>query len=176
MKQPISGVLPAELGEVTAMTIWPGITALATPPLGRLGCTLGRLYSLRLGIGSILTLGNLLALLSIPLALQMFVVSLLPGFSRRYVLTNRRVVVQRKKFSWGAPWVDEMAVALDNFDQIEVVVQKGQDWYPAGDLVFCKGEVETLRLLGVSRPETFRQTCLKAHAAYVGLQQATATV
>jgi hypothetical protein len=35
--------------------------------------------------------------------------------------------------------------------------------------------METLRLLGVSRPETFRQTCLKAHAAYVGVQQATAT-
>jgi hypothetical protein len=89
------------------------------------------------------------------------------------VLTNRRVLVQRKKFSWKAPWVDEMSVSLDNFDQIEVVVQKGQDWYPAGDLVFRNGDVETLRLLGIVRPETFRRTCLKAHASYVGVQKAT---
>lgn len=173
MKQAIAGVAPVGDNEVTSMTVWPGNTSVHTPPLGRLGCLLGRLYNIRFGLGSILTVGNLLALASIPIALQLFVVSLLPGFARRYVLTNRRVLVQRKKFSWRAPWVDEMAVSLDNFDQIEVVVQKGQDWYPAGDLVFRNGDVETLRLLGIVRPETFRRTCLKAHASYVGVQKAT---
>ena len=174
MKQAIAGVAPASSDEVTSMVVWPGITALSTPPLGRLGCTLGRLYRLRLGVGSILTLGNLFALISIPIALQMFLFGLLPGIARRYVLTNRRVVVQKKKLSWSAPWVDEMAVGLDNFNVIDVVVLGGQDWYPAGDLIFRNGDVETLRLVGVKRPETFRRTCLKAHASYVGVREVLA--
>ena len=172
MGQAIAGVAPSQVTEVTSMVVWPGLTALSTPPLGRLGCTLGRLYAIKVGIGSILTLGNLFALLSIPLALQMFIASLLPGFARRYVLTNRRVIVERKQFSWSAKWIGEMAVSLDNFDAIDVIVQPGQAWYPAGDLIFRKGDVETFRLVGVTRPETFRRTCLKAHASFVGVQEA----
>ena len=171
MTQPIAGVAPPTSSEVTSMVVWPGLTALSTPPLGRLGCTLGRLYSVQLGIGNIFTLGNLLALLSIPLALQMFFAGLLPGLARRYVLTNRRVIVQRRQFSWSAKWVEEMSVGLDNFDAVDVVVLPGQAWYPAGDLIFRNGDVETFRLLGVMRPETFRRTCLKAHTSFVGVKQ-----
>ena len=172
MKQAIAGVAPCQIDEVTNMTVWPTITAMHTPPFGRLGCTLGRMYSVKIGIGPILTLGNMFALLSIPVALQMFFFSLLPGICRRYRLTNRRIIVERKKFSWKSPWVEERSVSLDNFDAIDVVVLKGQDWYPAGDLVFRKGDVEKLRLPGVSRPETYRQTCLKAHISFVGVQKA----
>lgn len=66
MKQAISGVAPSESGEVTSMTVWPTITSLRTPPFGRLGCTLGRLYGIRWGLGRIFTVGNIIALLSIP--------------------------------------------------------------------------------------------------------------
>ena len=171
MTQPIAGVAPSTASEVTSMVVWPGLTALSTPPFGRLGCTLGRLYSIQTGIGNILTLGNLFALMSIPIALQMFFAGLLPGIARRYVLTNRRVIVERLQFSWSAKWVEEMAVSLDNFDSIEVIVLPGQAWYPAGDLIFRNGDVETFRLIGVMRPETFRRTCLKAHTSFVGVQQ-----
>lgn len=175
MGQAIAGVAPAQEAEVTSMVVWPGLTALSTPPLGRLGCTLGRLYSIRTGVGNIFTLGNFFVIASIPLALQMFIAGLLPGLARRYVLTNRRVIVERKQFSWSSKWVEEMAVRLDNFDAIDVVVLPGQAWYPAGDLVFRKGDVETFRLFGVTRPETFRRTCLKAHASFVGVQKLAAT-
>ena len=175
MTQPIAGVAPSAASEVTSMVVWPGLTALSTPPFGRLGCALGRLYSIRTGVGNIFTLGNFFVIASIPLALQMFIAGLLPGLARRYVLTNRRVIVERKQFSWSSKWVEEMAVSLDNFDAIDVVVLPGQAWYPAGDLVFRKGDVETFRLLGVMRPETFRRTCLKAHASFVGVQQLAAT-
>ena len=175
MGQAIAGVAPAQDAEVTSMVVWPGLTALSTPPFGRLGCTLGRLYSIRTGVGNIFTLGNFFVIASIPLALQMFIAGLLPGLARRYVLTNRRVIVERKQFSWSSKWVEEMAVGLDNFDAIDVVVLPGQAWYPAGDLVFRKGDVETFRLLGVMRPETFRRTCLKAHASFVGVQQLAPT-
>jgi hypothetical protein len=63
------------------------------------------------------------------------------------------------------------SVALDRFDSIETVVQPGQAWYKAGDLVFRLGQVETFRIAGVPRPETFRQTCLKANMSFVGVQK-----
>jgi len=44
----------------------------------------------------------------------------------------------------------------------------------AGDLIFRLGATETFRLEAVSRPEAFRQVCLKSHRAYVGVKQAIA--
>ena len=40
--------------------------------------------------------------------------------------------------------------------------------------VFKQGAVETFRIWGVPRPETFRHTCLKAQMSFVGVQQAKA--
>jgi hypothetical protein len=85
-----------------------------------------------------------------------------------YRLTNRRVVVESL---FGG---ELNGVSLDRFDTIETVVEPGQAWYKAGDLVFRQGAVETFRIWGVPRPETFRQTCLKARMSYVGVQQAKA--
>jgi hypothetical protein len=155
MKQPIAGVVPTEFREATIMTVWP---TLAAWPIGR---TLGSLYSIRVGIGNVLTIGNLIAALSIPLAIGLFFLSLAPGICRRYTLTNRRVIVRK-----GLTAVDERWVSLDNFDQIDVQILPGQQWFRAGEMIFRKGKLETFRLSGVSRPETFRQTCLKAQLAH----------
>jgi len=165
MKQAIAGVAPAELDEVTVMTVWP--TLAASVP-GRL---IGRLCAIRTGFPPFFTLGNLFALMSIPAALALFLGSLTPGIARRYRLTNRRVVIQKQRFLSGK-FDDELAVSLDKFDAIDIEVRPGQQWYPAGDLIFRHGNVETFKLVGVSRPETFRQTCLKSHESYVGVQQA----
>lgn len=161
MKQAIAGVAPPDLGEVTMMTVWPTIAA---NPLGR---ALGRMYTNRAGVGHILTVGKLMMVLTIPLALGLFALSLAPWNCRRYKLTNRRVIIQNKPRP-----VDERWIGLDEFDAIDVLVLPGQQWYPAGDLIFRKGKVETFRLSGVSRPETFRQTCLKAQRSFVGVRKA----
>ena len=63
----------------------------------------------------------------------------------------------------------EQYVDLDRFDAIDVVVSPGQEWYAAGDLVFRRGQIETLRLPGVSRPESFRRTCLEVRQSYVSV-------
>ena len=55
----------------------------------------------------------------------------------------------------------------------KVVIRPGQEWYPAGDLIFRKGKIETFQLQGVRRPETFRQTIMKTRDAYVGVKKAT---
>jgi hypothetical protein len=161
MKQAIAGVAPPDLAEVTIMTVWPTIAA---NPLGR---ALGRMYTNRAGIGPIFTVGKLKMLLTIPVALVLFGLSLAPWACRRYRLTNRRVIIQNRPRP-----VDERWIGLDEFDAIDVVVLPGQEWYPAGDLIFRRGKVETFRLSGVSRPETFRQTCLKAQRSYVGVRRA----
>jgi hypothetical protein len=159
-KQAIAGVTPAAVGEATIMVVWPSVAATG------FGQWLGRGYRSRLGFG-IFNLGNLLALMSMPLMALVYFARRLPFWIRRYRLTNRRVIIER-----GVAGHPEQYVDLDRFDAIDVVVQPGQEWYPAGDLVFRRGNVETFLLRGVQRPETFRQTCLKAHQAYVGIKRA----
>ncbi len=68
------------------------------------------------------------------------------------------------------------SVPLDRFDSVHIEVQPGQEWFKAGDLVFTKGQVETFRLAGVSRPEAFRTTCMKSHLAYVGVKSLPASI
>lgn len=159
MTQAISGVSPPELRETTVMTVWPSIAATG------LGRFIGRLCSNQTGVG-FFTLGKLFALACIPLALPVFFYMLLPGVSRRYRLTNRRLIVHR----WLTEAV-EKAISLEDFDSIEVVVRPGQQWYPAGDLVFRKGPLEVFQLAGVPRAEVFRQNCLKTRQAFLSVKQ-----
>lgn len=160
MPQAIAGVTPAEVQEVTVMTVWPSVAMFGA------GRALGRLYSIRWPDVYIFRLGHLLALLFIPVSLVLFFMRILPGTGLRYRLTNRRIVVER-----GIRGVEERAVELDRFDSITIEVLPGQEWYDAGDLVFKLGATETFRLPGVSRPEAFRQTCLKSHMVNVGVKK-----
>jgi hypothetical protein len=164
MKQAIAGVTPAQVGEATIMTVWPSIAAT---PIGR---AFGRLFTIRAGVGFV-TVGNLIALAAIPIMLPLYFLRKFPLWIERYRLTNRRVIVER-----GVKGRIEQFVDLDRFDAIDVIVHPGQEWYPAGDLVFRRGATETFSLRGVLRPETFRQTCLKAHQAYVGVRKAVSLV
>lgn len=186
MTQPIAGVAPAELEEVTTMVVWPSIAAY---PSGRF---LGQMYAIKAPNIYIFRLGNLLALLSIPHALALYFYRLMPCkfgiplHGSSYKLTNRRVLEVRSEihFAWRKccgitlpclkfiHQADMRSVNLDRFDAIDIVQQPGQAWFHAGDLVFRQGEVETFRLEGVSRPETFRQTCLKSRMSHVGVKKA----
>lgn len=175
MKQAIAGVAPPELGEVTVMTVWPSIAATG----------IGRMIGTLCGIPwpfPPFNIGKLFAVALIPVALKVYLLryamplitwvltfGMAPAnsFCLRYRLTNRRLVVQK-----GLLPIDDRAVSLDGFDAIEVQTLSGQEWYPAGELIFRKGPVEVFRLSGVSRPEAFRQVCLKTRQAYVSVKQA----
>lgn len=159
MNAPIAGVAPPELAEVTSMVVYPTIGSLAA---GRL---VGRLASSRLGWG-IFTLGNLMAVATIPVSLAAFGWLFMPFLMRRYRLTNRRITVQR-----GLQATDEQAIGLDEFDSIEVEVLPGQAWHRSGDLVFHHEGKEVLRLSSVSRPEVFRAICLEAQKALVSVRR-----
>lgn len=168
MPQPIAGVSPASLRETTIMTVWPSNAYFG------LGQFLGQFYEMRFPDVYFFRIGNLFALLSIPVALVLFFMRILPavpflGFHGgiRYRLTNRRVIVER---GLSGVTIDK-SVDLDRFDDIDIDVRPGQGWYDAGDLIFKLGNTETFRLEGVSRPEAFRSTCIKAHMGYVGVQK-----
>ena len=160
MKQAIAGVAPPGVSEVTVMTVWPSV---ASTGFGRF---LGRIFAIRSGF-SIITVGRLATLAALPIAPLLYGSLRLPWLVRRYRLTNRRVAVMK-----GIDPRYERYVDLDRFDSIEVLVRPGQAWYAAGDLIFRQGALETFRLQGVSRPETFRQTCLKARMSFVGVRKA----
>jgi hypothetical protein len=161
--QPIAGVAPAEIQEVPVMTVWPSMAAY---PGGRL---LGSAFAWRWPDIYFFRIGRLLALLAIPLVLPLYFMKVLPFIGTRYLLTNRRIVVLR-----GIVGKEEKFVDLDRFDAIDIVVQPGQAWYDAGDLVFRLGNVETFRLDGISRPAAFRATCLKSHQAHSLVKKARA--
>ena len=159
-KQTIAGVVPPSVSEATVMTVWPSVGSTAV------GQALGRLYRIKSGFGP-LSFGRLALLATIPVGMMLYLSLRLPWGLKRYRLTNRRVCIER-----GITPRVEQYVDLDRFDAIDLVVQPGQEWYDCGDLVFRRGAIETLRLPGVSRPEPFRQTCLKVRQSYVGVAAA----
>lgn len=158
--QPIAGVAPPEIKEVTVMTVWPGVAQFA------LGRWLGLLYEIKFPDIYIFRLGNLFALLFIPVSLLLFFMRIAPGIGTRYTLTNRRIIVHR-----GLMKVEEKSVDLDRFDSVSIEVQPGQAWYDAGDLVFRLGNIETFRLEGVSRPDAFRATCVKSQQSHSSVKR-----
>jgi hypothetical protein len=80
----------------------------------------------------------------------------MPGVIRRYCLTNRRIVVLK-----GLTRVEERSIGLDEFDAVEIRVLPGQEWLRTGEVAFLRDGHEVFRLSGVSRPQTFREICLK---------------
>jgi hypothetical protein len=159
MKQAIAGVAPSQTQEVTVTIEWPTIAATG------LGRFLGRLYGIKAGVG-MFTLGRLFMGLTIPLGLFLFFWMLAPWNLQRYRLTNRRIILEK-----GPKFRPQMFVDLDRFDRVEIDVRPGQGWYPAGNLLFKLGPVETFRLEGVGYPEVFRATCMKSRQAYVGVRK-----
>ena len=159
-RQMISGVVPPAVAEATVMVVWPSVGSTG------LGQALGRLYRIKAGLGA-LSVGRIALLMTIPAGLLLYFSLRMPWALRRYRLTNRRVTIER-----GITPRVEQYVDLDRFDAIDLVVHPGQEWYDCGDLVFRRGQIETLRLAGVTRAEPFRQACLKVRQAYVSVAQA----
>jgi hypothetical protein len=159
MTSSITGVLPPDLRESTVMTVWPSIGIFAT---GRL---VGLFCENRLGRG-FFTLGKLGALVSIPWSMVLYFWLRMPYVCRRYVLTNRRVIIRR-----GLRPVDKKWIDLDEFQTVAVEVLPGQEWLHAGEVVFRRGQCEVLRLSGVLRPEAFAQVCRSTRQAQLSVRQ-----
>lgn len=142
------------VSETRMATRWPTIGYY---PVGR---RCGDFCSSTTGFSRIFTVGTLMMLVTIPVTLTIYLWQLMPFVCRRYRLTNRRVLILK-----GYTALEDASIGLDQFDTIDIETFPGDACLQAGDLVFRSENKEVFRLLGVSRPETFRQTCLKAKEA-----------
>lgn len=147
--------------ETPSMVVWPSMASFS------LGRQVGQLCGISIGAGKFFTVGKLMALVTIPVCLVLFFWRLAPVVARRYVLTDRRVVILR---GLGGE-CEDASVELDGFDGIDVQVLPGQAFFRAGDLVFLNGGKEVLRLAGVQHPEGFRQACLRGRDAIVQVER-----
>ena len=158
MNQAESTKTQNDVVETTVTTEWPSICVYPS------GKWLGKLYSIRWPDISILRIGNLLALLSIPHALLLYFSRVVPKTGIRYRLTNRRLLVER-----GMGHEVERSIELESFDDVQAEQLAGQAWYDAADLVLFQAGEEVFRIGSVCHPETFRQILLKTQRAYVSV-------
>ena len=87
---------------------------------------------------------------------------LLPGVGRRYLLTNRRLVIQG---GWGLRSVGE--VLLANIDDVSMVTDSNSDFFRAATLEVIHDGKVVLSLPGVPEAESFRQAVINSRNAWV---------
>ena len=146
-RQAVTGVMPPQLGEALIREAWPTVLE-AQSGLAQLAQKLIKTI--------------VLAPLGWLLLLPLFGKRLLPFLSKRYTLTNRRLMVQR-----GLRPRPAQEVALADIDEVRLVPDSFDRFYLSGTLeVISKGQV-ALTLPGVPEPEGFRHAGVNAVKAWV---------
>jgi hypothetical protein len=144
-KPPCTGVTPPLIREAMIRTAWP---SLAAYPAGTIGRKLIQSY--------------ILAPLGWFLMLPFYFMKVLPGVGLRYVVTNRRVMIQR---GWARSVSGEIALA--DIDDIRLVMDDNSLFFNAATMeLVSKGTVK-LKLDGVKEPEVFRHAIRNACLAWV---------
>lgn len=138
----------------------PSVVTWPTMGMYPVGKVVGWLCGLRWGY-SWLTLGNLLALVTIPFTLCMYFWKVMPFVTRRYQLTDMRVMIQN---GWSAQTGPN--VRYDEFDRVVTVVYPGQKFYRSADLFFYQGDKLVLVLESVRFPQTFVSQVMETKRAY----------
>src|SRR5262249_39897628 len=147
LKQAVTGVVPPQVAEARLRTAWPAVTAVS-PALANLGARLTRT--------------RFLAPLAWLMMAPLYFKKVLPFAARRYVLTNRRVMVQK-----GLRGKRGDEVALTDVDDVRLVESSFSPFYRAATLEVLSGGQVKLTLPGVPEPEAFRQSILNAVMAWV---------
>ncbi|MDD3469102.1 MAG: hypothetical protein PHE53_03855 [Thermoguttaceae bacterium] len=144
--------------ERPSVVTWP---TMALYPLGKI---VGWLCGLRIGI-SWLTVGNFFALITIPVTLCLYCWKIMPFITRRYMLTDMRVVIQN---GWSA--VTGASIRYDQFDRIVSVVYPGQKFYRSADLFFYQGDRIVFVLESVRFPDVFVDQTMRARKCYLAFR------
>jgi Bacterial PH domain len=143
---PISGVVPPELAEARIREIWPSVARMPFVA----------------GLGRSLTRTIVLAPLAWLVMSIAYFGKLMPVLMRRYLLTNRRLMV---RVGWsGKPSAE---APLDKIDQVRVVTDANSDFFRAGTIEIVNGAHVILTLTGVPEPHSFRWAILNARNAWV---------
>jgi hypothetical protein len=150
-KQAVTGVIPPQSDEALIRERYPTIARFpAVAALGRF-----------------LTSTIILAPLAWLLFAPFFFSKVLPITGRRYILTNRRLMIRR--FAVWSGWKGEPVaqVLLADIDEIRVKTDANSDFFRSGTMeILSKGKV-VLTLPGCQEPDSFRVSILNACAAWV---------
>lgn len=147
-KQVVTGVVPPQLGEAVIRVAWPGVTG-TFPGIAVLAKWLQKTI--------------LLAPIGWLLLLPLFVKKIAPFLGKRYVLTNRRLMIVR--FGSKKPYRE---VKLEDIDKDGVQLPAGScdEFYRTGTLEIVQNGQVVMRLRGVPEPEGFRIAVLNACKAW----------
>jgi hypothetical protein len=145
-KQAVTGLAPPQLGEAIIRVVWPSVAAFPGPAF----------------LGRWLMNTRILAPLGWVLLAPLYFLKVLPGFARRFVLTNRRLMFQK-----GLHLKAVKEVALADIDDVRILKDGNSGFYRSANLeIISKGQV-AMTLRGVVGPEAFRHAILNACKAWV---------
>jgi hypothetical protein len=145
-KQAVTGLAPPQLGEAIIRVVWPSVAAFPGPAF----------------LGRWLMNTRILAPLGWVVLAPLYFLKVLPGFARRFVLTNRRLMFQK-----GLRLKSVKEVALADIDDVRVVIDGNSGFFRAGNLeIVSKGQV-VLTLPGVPEPEGFKHAIINSCNAWV---------
>ena len=145
-QQPVIGLVPPQLAEAVIRVVWPSVTV----------------SSAAAGLGKALMRSFFLAPLGWFLLAPFYFRKILPFLATRYVLTNRRIMVQR-----GLKGKPTREVNLNDVDEVRLPPDSLDPFYRSGNLeIIAKGQV-ALTLSGVPGPESFRVAIVDACKAWV---------
>ena len=144
--QAVSGLAPPQLAEATMRVVWPSVAAFPGPA----------------AVGRALMSSMILAPLGWLLLAPVYFLKVLPGFARRYVLTNRRLMFQK-----GLHLNSVQEVALADIDDVLIDKDGNSEFYRSANLRIIAHGQTAMTLHGVVGPEAFRHAILSACMAWV---------
>jgi hypothetical protein len=149
-KQVITGVVPPQLAEAMIREVWPSVAA----------------HPAVASLGRILTRTIVLAPLAWLMMAPFYFIKVLPGFARRYTLTNQRLLIRRGMSAKLNPKPADQ-VALADIDEVRILYDANSAFYLAGNMEIVGQGTVLLKLAGVPEPESFRHAIVNAYKAWV---------
>jgi hypothetical protein len=145
--QAIAGLTPPQQAEARVREVWPSVVD-AQPALAALGQKLIQTV--------------FLAPLGWLLLAPLYFKKILPFLSKRYTLTNRRLMIQR-----GLKPEPVQEVALADIADVRIAEGSHNAFYKSATLEVLSKDRVVLTLVGVPEADSFRQTIINTVAAWV---------
>jgi hypothetical protein len=148
LEQAVTGLVPPQLGEAVIRSAWPRLSGSRIPGVAWLAQALIR--------------SIILAPLGWLILLPLFLKKITPFVGKRYVLTNRRLMMVR--FGRKKPYRE---VALADVEDVLIPAGSHNSFYRTATLEIVSGGRVAMRLRGVPEPEGFKRAILGACKAWV---------
>ncbi len=173
--QAVTGIVPPQVAEAIITVRWPSVTAYMGGAPARLGASiqqaasgllrqtmnLPKLWVVCLALLIVLPVAIVIALAAWVLLAPFYFAKILPGFMKKYTLTNKRVMIQE-----GWSLTPGLQVNLEDLREVRVVPGSEQPFYLSADLELLFGQSGSATLPGVKEFKTFKAAIENAYLAW----------